>query len=130
MAREACLTLIKEGNEAKILSAVPQLVVPLRQALNTRDPETVVGPRGIDANNAYITAEQVNTLHVLQLLAKTSPMVGEALVPYYRHLLPIMSIFKPKKRNTWNVIDYAQRKEDWRNLGTVYPQQTSVPPCC
>ncbi|KAF4699038.1 hypothetical protein FOZ63_026319 [Perkinsus olseni] len=109
VAREGSLTLLREGNEAKILSAVPQLVAPLKQALNTRDPDTVV-----------------NTLHVLQLLAKTSPLVGESLVPYYRHLLPILNIFKAKKRNTRDLMDYAQRKQDWRNLGTLIEETLNV----
>ena len=36
------------------------------------------------------------TLKVLQHLVVSADMVGEALVPYYRQILPIFSIFKSK----------------------------------
>ena len=34
------------------------------------------------------------TLKVLQHLVVSADMVGEALVPYYRQILPILNIFK------------------------------------
>lgn len=34
------------------------------------------------------------TLKVLQHLVVSAEMVGEALVPYYRQILPILNIFK------------------------------------
>ena len=34
------------------------------------------------------------TLKVLQHLVKSGDMVGEALVPYYRQILPVFNIFK------------------------------------
>lgn len=34
------------------------------------------------------------TLKVLQHLVVSAEMVGEALVPYYRQILPIMNLFK------------------------------------
>ena len=36
------------------------------------------------------------TLKVLQHLVVSAEMVGEALVPYYRQILPILNIFKNK----------------------------------
>lgn len=38
------------------------------------------------------------TLKVLQHLVVSADMVGEALVPYYRQILPIMNIFKNMNR--------------------------------
>jgi len=38
-------------------------------------------------------------------------MVGEALVPYYRQILPIFNLYKNKKLNTGDKIDYGQRKK-------------------
>lgn len=35
-----------------------------------------------------------STLKVLQHLVTSADMVGEALVPYYRQILPIFNIFK------------------------------------
>ena len=50
------------------------------------------------------------TLMVFQL-------VGEALVPYYRQILPILNVFKNKNVNLGDGIDYAQRKR--RNVGEL-----------
>jgi len=38
-------------------------------------------------------------------------MIGEALVPYYRQILPIFNIYKNKNINLGDVIDYSQRKK-------------------
>jgi hypothetical protein len=45
--------------------------------LNTRNPEVV----GI-------------TLKIIQSLLQSGEMIGEALVPYYRQILPVFNIFK------------------------------------
>ena len=52
-------------------------------ALNTRDPKVMV-----------------RVLKVVQTLVESGEMIGEALVPYYRQLLPVLNIFKDKDR-TW-----------------------------
>ena len=46
-------------------------------ALNTRDPRVMC-----------------TVLKVLQELVTSAPLVGEALVPYYRQLLPTLNLFK------------------------------------
>jgi hypothetical protein len=38
------------------------------------------------------------TLKVLQHLVVSADMVGEALVPYYRQILPVLNIFINKNR--------------------------------
>jgi len=85
---------------AKILPVVPQLVIPIKTALNTRDPEIMA-----------------TVLKVLQALVGSGEMVGEALVPYYRQLLPVLNIFKSNHKNLGDSIDYAQRKR--LNLGEL-----------
>ena len=71
-----------------MLPVVPQLMIPIRSknkkrnhlflaALNTRDHEIVA-----------------ITLKILQALVSCSDSIGEALVPYFRQLLPIMNLFK------------------------------------
>lgn len=69
-------------------------------ALNTRDREIIA-----------------TTLHVLQALVRCSDTIGEALVPYYRQILPIMNLFKTQNKNQGDKIDYAQRKA--QNLGDL-----------
>ncbi len=65
----------------------------LLAALNTRDPEII----------AII-------LKILQKLVQSGEMIGEALVPYYRQILPIFNLFKNCNINTGDKIDYSQRK--------------------
>ena len=69
-------------------------------ALNTRDPFVIS-----------------TTLHILQQLVLCSDTIGEALVPYYRQILPIMNLFKTKNLNQGDAIDYSQRKG--QNLGDL-----------
>ena len=69
-------------------------------ALNTRDPEIIA-----------------TTLHILQSLVQCSDTIGEALVPYYRQILPIMNLYKTRNLNQGDKIDYSQRKA--QNLGDL-----------
>lgn len=50
----------------------------------------------IDALNLRNRQVICVTLKVLQHLVVSAEMVGEALVPYYRQILPILNIFKNK----------------------------------
>jgi hypothetical protein len=65
----------------KILPVVPQLIIPIKTALNTRIKSVIV-----------------KVLKILQQLFSCdaesgAPLIGQALVPYYRQILPIMNIF-------------------------------------
>jgi len=40
----------------------------------------------------------VRSLKILQHLVISADMVGEALVPYYRQILPVFNIFRAKNR--------------------------------
>ncbi|KAJ7417018.1 parkin coregulated gene protein isoform X2 [Pitangus sulphuratus] len=51
--------------------------VPPRDALNLRNRRVLI-----------------STLKILQHLVASADMVGEALVPYYRQILPVLNIFK------------------------------------
>ena len=75
----------------------------LAAALNTRDPDIIA-----------------ITLHILQQLVLSSDTIGEALVPYYRQILPIMNLFKTNNLNVGDAIDYSQRKG--QNLGDLIIQ--------
>ena len=69
-------------------------------ALNTRDPEIIA-----------------IALKILQALVTCSDTIGEALVPYYRQILPVMNLFRIKNQNLGDKIDYSQRKG--QNLGDL-----------
>jgi len=92
---------------SKILPVVPQLIIPVKTALNTRDPELMC-----------------TMLKVLQVLVLSGEMIGEALVPYYRQILPVFNIFKSKNCNIGDAIDYAQRKR--QNLGDLIAETLQI----
>ena len=77
-----------EHGGAKILPVIPQLIIPIKNALNTRDRSIICV-----------------TLKVLQHLVTSAEMVGEALVPYYRQILPILNLFKVRYPSTGGVRD-------------------------
>merc|ERR1711948_59943 len=90
LAVEGTHNMLEKGG-SKVLPVVPQLVIPIKTALNTRDPEVIA-----------------TTLKVLQKLVLCGEMVGEALVPYYRQILPIFNLFKNSTKNIGDSIDYNQ----------------------
>ena len=98
--------LLEKGG-SKILPTIPQLIIPIKTALNTRDPDIIC-----------------TMLKVLQQLVVSGELVGEALVPYYRQILPVFNLFKSKNRNTGDEIDYTQRKRC--NLGDLIEETLQV----
>ena len=92
-----------EKGGAKVLPVIPQLIIPIKTALNTRDPEIIS-----------------ITLKILQALVTCSDTIGEALVPYYRQILPVFNLFRMKNMNMGDKIDYGQRKS--ANLGDLIQQ--------
>jgi hypothetical protein len=94
LATQGCFDLLEKGG-AKILPTIPQLIIPIKTALNTRDPEIIV-----------------TLLKVLQNLVRSGELIGEALVPYYRQILPVFNLFKSKNNNAGDQIEYGQRKRE------------------
>jgi hypothetical protein len=99
LARQGVFDMLEAGG-SKVLPVVPQLIIPIKQALNTRDPDVMC-----------------IMLRVLQQLVLSGEMIGEALVPYYRQILPVMNIFKSKNNNIGDAIDYGQQKK--QNVGEL-----------
>ena len=62
-------------------------------ALNTRDTEIIA-----------------ITLKILQALVTCSDTIGEALVPYYRQILPVFNLYKLSNLNIGDKIQYDKRK--------------------
>ena len=94
LAREGTLVLLSNG-QGRVLSVVPQLIIPIRAALDTRHPETVC-----------------TMLMILQRLVMSDELVGEALVPYYRQILPIFNLYAGSNVITGDRIYYGQRKNE------------------
>merc|ERR1719487_259501 len=96
-----------ERGGSKILPVVPQLIIPVKTALNTRDPQIIA-----------------TTLKVLQSLVLAGEMIGEALVPYYRQILPVFNIFKNQNQNLGDKMEYGQRKR--MNIGDLIAETLEV----
>jgi len=99
LAQQGTYDLLAKGG-GKILSVVPQLIIPIKTALNTKDPEIVC-----------------EMLKVLQKLVVSGEMVGQALVPYYRQILPTFNLLRAKNVNIGDQIDYGQQKR--MNVGDL-----------
>lgn len=104
VAEQAVLDMLEAGSH-KVLPVIPQLIIPIKTALNTREKEVMV-----------------KVFKVLQALvncdAQNGPgLIGQALVPYYRQILPVMNIFINNNENVGDGICYGQRKR--QNLGEL-----------
>jgi len=106
LAVQGCYDMLERGG-SKLLPVVPQLIIPIKTALNTRNPTIICV-----------------ILKMLQTLVKSGDMIGEALVPYYRQILPVLNIFKNHNSNIGDKIDYSQRKG--MNLGELIAETLEV----
>ncbi|KAL3319429.1 hypothetical protein Ciccas_001902 [Cichlidogyrus casuarinus] len=98
-ARQGCHDMLEHGG-SKVLPVIPQLIIPIKNALNTRK-HTVC----------------CTVLKIILHLVTCAPKIGEALVPYYRQILPILNTFINKNKNLGDGIDYSQQKRE--NLGDL-----------
>ena len=103
-----------EAAPHKVLPVIPQLIIPLKLALNTRQKSIIV-----------------KVLRILQLLVKCdvaiaggAGLIGQSLVPYYRQLLPIFNVYINDTASIGDRIDYGQRKG--QNLGELISQTLEV----
>merc|ERR1719262_18627 len=106
LAVQGAYDMMEKGGP-KLLPVVPQLIVPIKTALNTRDPEIMA-----------------TILKVLQAVVLSGDMIGEALVPYYRQILPVFNIFKSKNENIGDKMEYSQRKR--LNLGDLIAETLQI----
>lgn len=102
LSEQGVYDMMKVGSRM-IAPVIPQLIIPIKTALNTRDRSVIA-----------------KVLKVLQALVKCDHeqnLVGQALVPYYRQILPVLNIFIRKNDNLGDGIDYGQQKRG--NLGEL-----------
>ncbi|CAM9752537.1 unnamed protein product [Chrysoparadoxa australica] len=106
LAEQGVYDMLSAGSN-KVLPVIPQLIIPVKTALNTRDRHVIV--------KVWVpTSPHSPILHHCPL---TSSYLGQALVPYYRQILPVLNIFIRKNDNLGDNIDYAQQKR--ANLGEL-----------
>jgi len=108
LAKQGCEDMLANGGN-KILPVIPQLIIPIKTALNTRNKKVIV--RVLKVLMKLIVAD------VGANGGNNAGLIGQALVPYYRQILPIMNIFKSQQKNTGDGIDYSQRKKE--NIGEL-----------
>lgn len=106
IARQGIHDMLSFGG-TKILPVVPQLIIPIKKALNTRNKDIIC-----------------KCLKVIQHLVVSTAHVGEALVPYYRQILPMFNNFRTFNTNVGDGIDYSQQKRE--NLGTLIDETLAV----
>eukprot|EP00792_Barthelona_sp_PAP020_P005587 TRINITY_DN2716_c1_g1_i1.p1 TRINITY_DN2716_c1_g1~~TRINITY_DN2716_c1_g1_i1.p1 ORF type:complete len:227 (+),score=50.58 TRINITY_DN2716_c1_g1_i1:35-715(+) len=91
LAREGTLHMLKNGNPTIVKECLPQLIIPIKKALNTRNKDIIC-----------------SVLKILQELVKVGPEVGHDLVAFYRQILPIFNMFKNHNLNLGDGIEYSQ----------------------
>mmetsp|Transcript_22074 Transcript_22074/g.51829 ORF Transcript_22074/g.51829 Transcript_22074/m.51829 type:complete len:301 (+) Transcript_22074:72-974(+) len=106
LAVSATYDMLARGG-ARILPVVPQLIVPMKAAFNTKDPTIIC-----------------TIMKVLQTMVLSGDMIGEALVPYYRQILPTFALFIGKNKNLGDEMDYSQRKR--LNLGELIHETLEI----
>ncbi|XP_051667240.1 parkin coregulated gene protein isoform X1 [Manacus candei] len=108
-ARQGIHDMLEHGGN-KILPVVPQLIIPIKNALNLRNRRVLI-----------------STLKILQHLVASADMVGEALVPYYRQILPVLNIFKHLNGKLFRSVGFQQEPQSFHEVnlgdGIEYSQQ-------
>nr|XP_021508038.1 parkin coregulated gene protein [Meriones unguiculatus] len=97
-ARQGIHDMLEHGGN-KILPVIPQLIIPIKNALNLRNRQVICV-----------------TLKVLQHLVVSAEMVGEALVPYYRQILPILNIFKNMNGPNYMLVVHLKQAEEEKDM--------------
>jgi len=100
IARQGLQNML-DNNIAKVIAVIPNLVIPIKAALLTKDTE--------------IISEMLKTIQ--QLLHMGGEVAGAAFVPYYRQILPTFRLFYNKNVNIGDKIYYTQYKRV--NLGDL-----------
>ena len=103
IAVQGAYDLLEAATTDKIVPVIPQIILPLKRALDTRDTE--------------VLSTICKIIQMLILFQGGSHEIGEALVPYYRQILPVLNLFKSSNANLLDRFDYGQRKR--RCLGDL-----------
>ena len=106
VAEQGILDMLEAGAH-KVLPVIPQLIIPIKTALNTREKEVMV--KVLKILQALVNADVA--------VAGGAGLIGQALVPYYRQILPVFNLFINNNENLGDGIDYSQRKR--QNLGML-----------
>jgi hypothetical protein len=106
VAEQGVLDMLEAGAH-KVLPVIPQLIIPVKTALNTRQKHVIV--KILKILQALVNADAA--------VVGGAGLIGQALVPYYRQILPVFNLFINNNENLGDGIDYSQRKRN--NLGQL-----------
>lgn len=105
LAEQGVYDMLEHGGSTKILPVIPQLIIPLKSAclastaFHALQRDLTLFSLFVDGTAALNTRDPlvlVRVLKVIQTLVDSGELIGEALVPYYRQILPVLNIFKNK----------------------------------
>jgi len=105
LAEQGVYDMMSSGWQ-KVLPVIPQLIIPIKTALNTRKKDVIV--KVLKVMQALVMCDTV---------PEGQHLIGQALVPYYRQILPVLNIFIRKNDNLGDGIDYGQQRRE--NLGEL-----------
>ncbi|KAJ8601552.1 hypothetical protein CTAYLR_005232 [Chrysophaeum taylorii] len=105
LAEQGVYDMMSSGWQ-KVLPVIPQLIIPIKTALNTRKKDVIVK-----------VLKVLQVLVVCDTVPEGQHLIGQALVPYYRQILPILNIFIRQNDNLGDGIDYGQQRRE--NLGEL-----------
>jgi len=104
IAFQGTLDLLRQGGQPKVLPVIPQLIIPLKTALNTRDKNVLC---------VILSICQQLILATKNTQDPNEPsLIAQALVPYYRQLLPVCNLYKNDNENLGDKIQYGQQKNE------------------
>jgi|LauGreDrversion4_2_1035121.scaffolds.fasta_scaffold13326_5 hypothetical protein len=109
VASEGAFQLLREGCPSRIFDCVDNLIYPLKNALDTHHSATII-----------------MALRVIQILSSRSSEIAHKLVGHYKQLLPVFNIYKSRKRNIGDEIDFAQFKHDGRTMGETIEETLAI----
>ncbi|OLP88990.1 Parkin coregulated gene protein-like [Symbiodinium microadriaticum] len=125
LAVSATYDMLARGG-ARILPVVPQLIVPMKAAFNTKDPTIICTiMKELKTFLQQMLTAEGKAHGEEQVRAKTNPSpIPEEEVPYYRQILPTFALFIGKNKNLGDEMDYSQRKR--LNLGELIHETLEI----
>lgn len=98
-ARQGVQDLLANGGD-KIYAIIPQLIIPIKNALNTKNIDVMC-----------------TVLKIIQQLVNASDLIGPALIPFYRQLLPVFNAYKMRNSESLNFEgDFRALVRDMRHV--------------
>ena len=107
IAEEGFRALLESSTPARVAALIPLLVMPLRAAINTRAQQPMVRTLAALKRLAGLGGEGI--LSGAEPPPPQGTLVGAALLPYYRQLLPTLNLYAQRALNLGDGIDYGQR---------------------